>query len=879
MPNITFDKFRDLQVQSDERIVRQGEDNIDPQPQTGNLFGKIVSVLGRSDEERTANNDVTQAFFDTLKEEYGDHIAGEAIKGYESRTEDGKPLTARRIKAIIERAETVKTEEKERLLGLLRQDTPRLLQHSLDTARLVIPDHGPGSEFREVLLNLVAEKIRQQEGFQNPGKLPSRDFAEAFQAVVDEVVKTHREGLTHIAKYEEVRGKLLGPLEQDSMLHSPDWKGANPEDLKDLAFQRNDRRSFLVNFRAGGPGSVEQFVRTRLQTNFDGEFGKEKPELLDYERMTTSARGRIGPYAQYREPGFTYFSRIELGTGNEHSERDEKYHISVHPEDMAKAYEALAPLLVRDDCPIKLWKVVDLDDAKKSFETKSDQLHKMYQGTAQTRPEDWQKDLEYLEGGTIQKAKRLYEGDQFTLYIMEGQSEEEFGKFLSDVERTLSDAGVRSVRPPDSDESMGTFLSFRVGTRTTVGPDGAPTKEYVDPHSPNYGEHKATFGDNPYYQVHVGITFQAYREHVDQMRDALDRTDTTQTLELMHVAGKIHRLGETIRNLNLPDPEKSNLLHALDEIGLTSTIVRNLGVSGRVPQEISRFVQQIPAISQLAVEIAEGRQGDPDVLRRLQSCLVAFDEMKRDVRALEDPPEQTLQMLEFFEDKLQSMTELSRNSQRPTHVDGLVSELTHGHLQDPRIGEPGQRFIDDLGKLPFLQQDRVAQAKAAQILDLAGRILVKSTDLDLPLNIRLRMAGELRSLETAFRELIGDWPGRIDPNDEAGQDAMARLTQLNFEPDLSDVQRNLRQMLNMNNEVAMLEVPELLRDVGAALEAIDRGLPLDQLRVKEEDGIARVAELAGYLVDDHRPIPGTEPGYARLKSEVERLKQFVDNNV
>ena len=102
MSGVSLNKFN--QVQDDHRVTLDENNKVQTET-TGTLFGRTFKV--RTDVEKRENKEVTKQFFQSLRDVYGDRVTDWAIQGYESRIDDGKPLTGYRIQQIIARAQSI----------------------------------------------------------------------------------------------------------------------------------------------------------------------------------------------------------------------------------------------------------------------------------------------------------------------------------------------------------------------------------------------------------------------------------------------------------------------------------------------------------------------------------------------------------------------------------------------------------------------------------------------------------------------------------------------------------------------------------------------------------------------------------------------------
>jgi len=270
------------------------------------------------------------------------------------------------------------------------------------------------------------------------------------------------------------------------------------------------------------PNGLKEEVEWRITQAIRNELG-EFEDTHGLESYSNVCQGS-GPchdniHSLMREKEFKQF--VHIGELTPMDDRiffpvplDEKLHVSVPRDRLDDAYGAIAPILLRDDCPIRLWKVVDIEKAQQeltSIQHKLDRARKL-PDTFVSFKQHQMDELEKQEKAAL----RLCERCQFTLYPMPGQKGEDFTKILREIERALKEAGVPSVSTPESDIPVGDFVSFRVGSRTCRPGDpdynnmrfnegvmpGRDVQVRIDPLEDGYQENiKPTFGTNPFYRA------------------------------------------------------------------------------------------------------------------------------------------------------------------------------------------------------------------------------------------------------------------------------------------------------------------------------------------------------------------------------------------
>lgn len=232
-------------------------------------------------------------------------------------------------------------------------------------------------------------------------------------------------------------------------------------------------------------------ITDKVQKTISRKFGEPSTtELQTYEGTLKLDRGNNGTYVKNSagQGSFAEFHRMEHGL-HAPDPRHEKVHLSVHPDDVGRAYEALAPILGDPHCPIPRWKVVDINEARIDIIKLTDELANE---TDPAKQQELQKKLA--------EAERLHEGAQFTIYAMPGQDGAEVGAVVRQMEEALRNAGIRTTERPDSDEPLPNteYSSFRIGSKT-VDKGGEAMIQRIDPMDPGYAEFQATFKDDPFF--------------------------------------------------------------------------------------------------------------------------------------------------------------------------------------------------------------------------------------------------------------------------------------------------------------------------------------------------------------------------------------------
>ena len=155
----------------------------------------------------------------------------------------------------------------------------------------------------------------------------------------------------------------------------------------------------------------------------------------------------------------------------------DKVHLNINKEDVPEAWEALRPLLFSPDNPFLSWKMVVLDNAEWLERLNLDCIDE------QERSGEPGMDPRKLRDFVYSNTQRSTEGMQFTLYAYAAvgdpgysRSAASYRHFLTLLDRSLTDIGVRPGRPPDSDVEI-EHLSFASYRNENLGSRGAALGE------------------------------------------------------------------------------------------------------------------------------------------------------------------------------------------------------------------------------------------------------------------------------------------------------------------------------------------------------------------------------------------------------------------
>ena len=156
----------------------------------------------------------------------------------------------------------------------------------------------------------------------------------------------------------------------------------------------------------------------------------------------------------------------------------DKVHLSVHVNDLPRAWEALGPLLLSEDNPFLKWKMTISDNAERSLQDRLRRVEESARKGQARAGTDKERDI--FSNAT----RRLTEGAQFTLYAYTGAYDPsyrnngpEFRHFLTLADWALADSGVRPGTKPDSDVAI-EGLDFATYRNEIMGTRGAAVGEH-----------------------------------------------------------------------------------------------------------------------------------------------------------------------------------------------------------------------------------------------------------------------------------------------------------------------------------------------------------------------------------------------------------------
>lgn len=202
-------------------------------------------------------------------------------------------------------------------------------------------------------------------------------------------------------------------------------------------------------------------------------------------------------------------------------ETGDKVHISVAPEQLARAWNAIAPILIDNPDAIKQFKVSDLEVARQEMARLDGRIEDMEAGRANPELSDddrRQLDL-YIASLRTQREtpERVYEGAQITIYRHrpedgEGLPPERFQQFIAQITEALQKHHVEPGRRPASDLPVNDFVTYR-NDKTEDGGD-------LRPEDPRYDEHLERMKGRPLY---IALTHPQAADAVRELRQLGER--------------------------------------------------------------------------------------------------------------------------------------------------------------------------------------------------------------------------------------------------------------------------------------------------------------------------------------------------------------------
>ena len=251
--------------------------------------------------------------------------------------------------------------------------------------------------------------------------------------------------------------------------------------IDSLAAAGSRRRPDPIATRAesAAKASVEFVVRRTDAFNMSyrdcvAELARNAGTVRRFGSFETRCAGRNEPFARFAK---TDSDGVRLTKSKDRPVKShkDKVHLSVHVNDLPKAWEALRPLLLSPDNPFLKWKMTIPDNAERSLHDGLLQSEKGADAGQTHTSADRESDIRR------NATRRLTEGMQFTLYAFAGARDpdyrdngSEIRHFLTLADWALADSGVRPGTKPESDVAIEglEFATYRNGIMGTRGAAG-----------------------------------------------------------------------------------------------------------------------------------------------------------------------------------------------------------------------------------------------------------------------------------------------------------------------------------------------------------------------------------------------------------------------
>jgi hypothetical protein len=209
-----------------------------------------------------------------------------------------------------------------------------------------------------------------------------------------------------------------------------------------------------IQVSAPAPSSTPTQPQSMSYSELNKSYPNGTPNLSfgDYQMFGVGGHGKdTNVFAEFYKKGT-----------QSNDESTWKAHLSIDPNDLAKAWDTMTPLLEKHG--ITHFKVV----RQNAVAHKGAGLH-TDKGLTDEQRNLGMRDLERVSGGM-----------QVTVYIPEGQEKQIQGA-LKDIEKALKEAGVRPGTVDQSDRQIGTYSSVR----NDGGPQGYVTHDKVESYNPS----------------------------------------------------------------------------------------------------------------------------------------------------------------------------------------------------------------------------------------------------------------------------------------------------------------------------------------------------------------------------------------------------------
>lgn len=220
---------------------------------------------------------------------------------------------------------------------------------------------------------------------------------------------------------------------------------------------------------------------------------KVNPQSMKYEELNrnylegTDNKIQIGKYTMIGVGGQgvdkSAFAEFSKG-GNSVNTSGWKAHLSIHPDQLGKAWDIVSPILEESQC--QQFKVCRSNAQMNKLHDIESSITELTQKLAQGNINQSEKEsLEFTKNKAEQGKQdlaRLMRGMQITLYIPHGK-EVEYNKILETIEQALQKEGINPGTVDKSDRQIGQYASIRhEGTSgykshdqvTSYNPDNVP---------------------------------------------------------------------------------------------------------------------------------------------------------------------------------------------------------------------------------------------------------------------------------------------------------------------------------------------------------------------------------------------------------------------
>lgn len=277
-----------------------------------------------------------------------------------------------------------------------------------------------------------------------------------------------------------------------------DWQAQPPQNLAGL---RDDLKRL---------GPWQALARHALihETSIDARTGGESRQLTVPDRQGFTLQAILAENRPYGEivgqrgkveatGAFFHYTTHDVAR---HVETGDKVHVSVAPEHLARAWNAIAPILIDNPDVIKQFKVSDPEVAQQEMARLDGHIEALEARKANPEIDDEDRrllDLRIAGLRTQREApERVYEGAQITIYRHrpedgEALPPERFEQVMAQITEALQKHHVEPGRRPDSDLPVDEFVTYR-NDKDENGDD-------LRPEDPRYGEYLERMKQRPLY--------------------------------------------------------------------------------------------------------------------------------------------------------------------------------------------------------------------------------------------------------------------------------------------------------------------------------------------------------------------------------------------